>query len=511
MRISRVVRVTVAAAAIFAFSLPSSTEANTLDINTERNVATFGASMIDSNHETRMLGTSPKDEDDEDVEVPAPKKKQLTDSDDSTDDSKKKTTKEKDTKIKDTKAKDVKEKDTKAKDTKAKDTKTKDTKEKDTKAKKEKAAREAKEEEDDEKLIEAVLKDAEKEVEQEEAQTETLKKKKKVTDDTPASDKKKKSVEEKSQQSEEKSTKKETKKEKKGNDDDDNNVKQKDNDNTVNDKKIKGNKREGVIDESSEGNSEIDKIDLRNNDGWVSVYDDPPLLVIKASLYAFISYNDTEVCDTFNMTMNAVEQKAEEEGRFSYHVVAYINCTKNNQDETQGRFILNFIPEGKRLLLTECGHREEGEIVNWLRIDDEVPECMTPKERKEFLSQPMKHIHVSNGTNSDVEAVQTDFLTRLEDFDPEEVAIFGAATVAFMAVFVVLIVFIIRKRKAQKDLERTIAGAKAEHAVEDDDLQIEAEEKATRERKGLMDSAKAKTHDPDMEEGSFVNSPAVRV
>ncbi|CAH0491351.1 unnamed protein product [Peronospora farinosa] len=471
MRISRVVRVTVAAAAIFAFSLPSSTEANTLDINTERNVATFGASMIDSNHETRMLGTSPKYEDDEDVEVPAPKKKQLTDSDDSTEDSKKKTTKEKDTKTKDTKAKDVKEKDTKAKDTKAKDTKTKYTKEKDTKAKKEKAAREAKEEEDDEKLIEAVLKDAEKEAEQEEAQTEALKKKKKVTDDTPASDKKKKSVEEKSQKSEEKSTKKETKRRK---------------------KRIKGNKREGVIDESSEGNSEIDKIDLRNNDGWVSVYDDPPLLVIKASLYAFISYNDTEVCDTFNMTMNAVEQKAEEEGRFSYHVVAYINCTKNNQDETQGRFILNFIPEGKRLLLTECGHREEGEIVNWLRIDDEVPECMTPKERKEFLSQPMKHIHVSNGTNSDVEAVQTDFLTRLEDFDPEEVAIFGAATVA-------------------KDLERTIAGAKAEHAVEDDDLQIEAEEKATRERKGLMDSAKAKTDDPDMEEGSFVNSPAVRV
>ncbi|GMF17303.1 unnamed protein product [Phytophthora fragariaefolia] len=280
---------------------------------------------------------------------------------------------------------------------------------------------------------------------------------------------------------------------------------------SVKDKKIKGNKNEGIIDGSSEGSAEIDKIDLRNEDGWVSVYDDPPLLVIKASLYAFISYNDTEVCDTFNMTMNAVEQKAEENGRFSYHVVAYINCTKNGEDETQGRFILNFIPEGKRLLLTECGHREEGEIVNWLRIQEEVPECMTPTQRKKFLAQPMKHIHASNGTLSDTEAVKTDFFSRLEEFDTEEVAIAGSATVALIAVVVVLVVFCLRKRKAQKDLERTIAGAKAEHAVEDDNLQTEPEEKVTKERKGLMDSSKAKSDDPDMEEGSFVNSPAVRV
>ncbi|RLN95587.1 hypothetical protein BBJ28_00018339, partial [Nothophytophthora sp. Chile5] len=174
----------------------------------------------------------------------------------------------------------------------------------------------------------------------------------------------------------------------------------------VNDKKIKGDKNEGVIDGSSEGSSEIDKIDLRNQDGWVSVYDDPPLLVIKASLYAFISYNNTEVCDTFNMTMNAVEQKPDGNGTFSYHVVAYINCTKDGEDETQGRFILNFIPEGKRLLLTECGHREEGEIVNWLRIQEEVPECMTPSQRKKFLAQPMKHIHASNGTATDTSATK---------------------------------------------------------------------------------------------------------
>jgi Sec-independent protein translocase protein TatA len=279
----------------------------------------------------------------------------------------------------------------------------------------------------------------------------------------------------------------------------------------VNEKKIKGDKNEGVIDGSSEGSSEIDKIDLRNQDGWVSVYDDPPLLVIKASLYAFISYNNTEVCDTFNMTMNAVEQKPDGNGTFSYHVVAYINCTKDGEDETQGRFILNFIPEGKRLLLTECGHREEGEIVNWLRIQEEVPECMTPSQRKKFLAQPMKHIHASNGTATDTEATQTDFLSRLEDFDTEEVAVVGTATVALIAVVVVLVVFVMRKRKAQKDLERTIAGAKAEHAVEDDDLQTEAEEKPTKERKGLMDSSKAKSDDPEMEEGSFVNSPAVRV
>ncbi|KAI9922263.1 hypothetical protein PsorP6_002085 [Peronosclerospora sorghi] len=279
---------------------------------------------------------------------------------------------------------------------------------------------------------------------------------------------------------------------------------------SVKEKKIGGKKNDGILDGSSEGSAEIDKIDLRNDDGWVSVYDDPPLLVIKASLYAFIAYNDTEVCDTFNMTMNAVEQKEEENGLFSYHVVAYINCTKNGEDETQGRFVLNFIPEGKRLLLTECGHREEGEIVNWLRIEEEVPQCMTPKQRKDFLAQPMKHIHATNGT-VDVDAVQTDFLTRLEELDGEEVAIFGSATVALIAVIVVLVVFVMRKRKAQKDLERTIAGAKAEHAVEDDDVQVEADGKAMKERKGLMDSSKAKIDDPDMEEGSFVNSPAVRV
>ena len=287
-------------------------------------------------------------------------------------------------------------------------------------------------------------------------------------------------------------------------------VEEEEHENPVVEKKIKGTSNDGVIDHSSEGSAEIDKIDPNNEDGWVSVYDDPPLLVIKASLYAFIAYNDTEVCDTFNMTMNAVEQKEEEHGHFAYHVVAFINCTKNGEDETQGRFILNFIPEGKRLLLTECGHREEGEIVNWLRIQEEVPECMTPKQRKDFLAQPMKHIHASNGS-TDGEALQTDFLTRLEELDGEEVAIFGSATVALIAVIVVLVVFCMRKRKAQMDLERTIAGAKAEHAVEDDDLQTEVDEKATKERKGLMESAKGKSNDPDMEEGSFVNSPAVRV
>ncbi|CAI5733001.1 unnamed protein product [Peronospora destructor] len=450
MRISRAVRVALlAVAAISALSLPSSTEANTLD--SQRNVARFGNPVADLSHKTRVLSTYPKD-DEEVAPISTPKKKHPMDDDKATGASKKKTKKEKDAK-------------------------------------------------------------AEKEAEKEETKTEALKKKQKTTDTSASAKKKKKSNKGELTKSEEKHIEKETKSEKKDSEDDDtdDSLKYIEESNTVNEKKIKGSKKEGVIDGSSEGSAEIDKIDLRNNDGWVSVYDDPPLLVIKASLYAFISYNDSEVCDTFNMTMNAVEQKAEDSGRFSYHVVAYINCTKNNEDETQGRFILNFIPEGKRLLLTECGHREEGEIVNWLRIDNEVPECMTPKERKEFLAQPMKHIHINNGTNLDVEAVQTDFLTRLEEFDPEEVAIFGAATVAFMAVFVVLIVFIIRKRKAQKDLERTIAGAKAEHAVEDDDLQIEAEEKATKERKGLMDSAKAKTDDPDMEEGSFVNSPAVRV
>lgn len=278
----------------------------------------------------------------------------------------------------------------------------------------------------------------------------------------------------------------------------------------VSDKKIKGDKNEGVIDGSSEGSAEIDKIDLRNQDGWVSVYNDPPLLVIKASLYAFISYNDTNVCDSFNMTLNAVEQKQDGNGTYEYHVVTYINCTKNGEDETQGRFILNFIPEGKRLLLTECGHREEGEIVNWLKITNEVPECMTPSQRKKFLAQPMKHIHANNGTSSEVQETKTDFFSRLEDLDGKEVAIAGSATVALIAVIVVIVVFVMRKRKAQRDLERTIAGAKAEHAVEDEE-NVETEVQGTKERKGLMDSAKAKPDEADVEEGSFVNSPAVRV
>lgn len=278
----------------------------------------------------------------------------------------------------------------------------------------------------------------------------------------------------------------------------------------VNDKKIKGESNEGVIDGSSEGSAEIDKIDLRNQDGWVSVYNDPPLLVIKASLYAFISYNDTNVCDSFNMTLNAVEQKPDGNGTFEYHVVTYINCTKDGEDQTQGRFILNFLPEGKRLLLTECGHREEGEIVNWLKITNEVPECMTPGQRKKFLAQPMKHIHASNGTTTETDATQTDFFSRLEDLDGKEVAIAGSATVALIAVIVVIVVFVMRKRKAQRDLERTIAGAKAEHAVEDEE-NVQTEVTGTKERKGLMDSAKAKPDEADVEEGSFVNSPAVRV
>ncbi|ETI49578.1 hypothetical protein F441_06639 [Phytophthora nicotianae CJ01A1] len=445
MRISGVFRAALlAAAAISAFSLPASTEANTLVVNSENNVAAFDASMIHPSIETRVLAAAPASEDeDEDVATKAPTKKKKK--------KKSKTSGSEDGVI----SSSTKES--------ADESATKTTSAPKKKKKKATPAPAAAEEEEETKAPAKSTKSTK-------AATTT-------TTTTTTAD-----------EAEETS----------------------DADNSVNDKKIKGNKNEGIIDGSSEGSAEIDKIDLRNEDGWVSVYDDPPLLVIKASLYAFISYNDTEVCDTFNMTMNAVEQKAEENGRFSYHVVAYINCTKDGEDETQGRFILNFIPEGKRLLLTECGHREEGEIVNWLRIQEEVPECMTPTQRKKFLAQPMKHIHASNGT-TETEAVQTDFLSRLEEFDKEEVAIVGSATVALIAIIVALVVFIMRKRKAQKDLERTIAGAKAEHAVEDDDVQTEPEEKATKERKGLMDSSKAKNDDPDMEEGSFVNSPAVRV
>lgn len=264
---------------------------------------------------------------------------------------------------------------------------------------------------------------------------------------------------------------------------------------------------DGVLDGSSAGSAEIDKIDLKNADGWVSVYANPPLLVIKASLYAFISYNDTNVCDSFNMSFNAVEQKPEGNETFSYHVVTDVNCTKNGVDETKGVFVLNFVPEGRRLLLTECGHREEGEIVNWLRIDSEVPVCMTPSERKTFIAQPLKHIHALAGTTGNVTTpAQTDFFARLEELDVKEVAIAGSATVALIAIIAVIVVFVLRKRKAQKDLERTIAGAKAEHAVEDE-KPVEAEVEGTKERKGLMDGGKKE----DTEEGEFVNSPAVRV
>ncbi|CAH0479784.1 unnamed protein product [Peronospora belbahrii] len=455
MRISGIIRVALlATAAISALALPSMTEANTL-----ANMAAFDNTRIDLTHETRVLAADPAA--DGDAETAPPKKKHKKKAPAPADDTY------------------------------------------------EASAPEATPEATKPPRRKKAAKAAEKKTTNVEETTEAPKKKKKKAPlfedadslDVAGTPNKAEKSEETEERLEEAPKKKKVKKA----------AKKDETTKTVNEKKIKGDSNDGIIDGSSEGSAEIDKINLDNEDGWVSVYDDPPLLVIKASLYAFISYNDSEVCDTFNMTMNAVEQKPEESGRFAYHVVAYINCTKNGEDETQGRFILNFIPEGKRLLLTECGHREEGEIVNWLRIEDEVPECMTPKQRKQFLAQPMKHIHASNGLNPGAEAVQTDFMTRLEELDAEEVAIVGSATIALFVIIAVLVLFIIRKRKIQKDLERTIAGAKAEHAVEDDDLQTEVEEKATKERKGLMDSAKAKSDDPDMEEGSFVNSPAVRV
>jgi len=280
--------------------------------------------------------------------------------------------------------------------------------------------------------------------------------------------------------------------------------------NDVEEKKIKGDTNEGVIDHSSEGSSEIDKIDLRNQDEWVSVYHDPPSIVIKASLYAFIQYNDTTICDSFNMTLTAVEKKEDpDEELDSYHVAADVDCELNGDDQTSGKFVLNFEPEGTRLLLTECGHREEGEIMNWLYIKNEVPECMTPAQRKEFLSQPMKHVHAVSGSmasSGTIEATKTDFLTKLEDLEPKEVAIAGSATVALVAIVVVLVVFVIRKRRAQRDLERTIAGAKAEQADDDDDEEDEDEDED--KSKTNVTSTKSKH---EAEEGSFVNSPAVRV
>jgi len=475
MRISRFVRVALlATATISTLSLPSMTEANALVIkNSEHNVVAFDTTGIDTAHETRALAASPGAESDSKNKPKVSKKK-----------SKKKSAK--------------------------KPKKKKVPKKKKSTNKLKKTTKKAALSDEDEIDMAGLAKEIAIEEERANADAEkSLDTKDDAEKATDTKDDAEKATDTKEDAEKATDTEKEEGKKSKDTKDSDEKA-DSSTGHAVKEKRIKGNKKEGIIDGSSEGTSEIDKIDIANNDGWVSVYDDPPLLVIKASLYAFISFNDSEVCDTFNMTMNAVEQKLEDDGRFSYHVVVYINCTKNNEDETEGRFILNFIPEGKRLLLTECGHREEGEIVNWLRIEDEVPECMTPKQRKEFLAQPMKHVHATNGSYSS-EAVQTDFLSRLEDFDTEEVAILGSATVALIVAIVLLVLFVIRRRKVQKDLERTIAGAKAEHAVEDDDLQIEAEEKVTKERKGLMDSVKAKSDDAEMEEGSFVNSPAVRV
>ncbi|KAL0590091.1 hypothetical protein ABG067_001731 [Albugo candida] len=281
-------------------------------------------------------------------------------------------------------------------------------------------------------------------------------------------------------------------------------------------KRFKGFKREGVIDDFADGAAEIDKISA-DPDGWVSILSHTPERLIRASLYAFLAYNDTKVCTTFNMTFTTLEQKRVPDGNQS-HAVIYVNCTLKGVQQTPGKFVLNFVPEGDRLLLTECGHREAGEIVNWLMIKDQVPQCMTPNQRREFLTQPLKHIKTPEDeialATGKSKASTTNFFSQITSINTEEAAILGSATFALISVIVIIAIFIARKRKAQLDLERTIAGAKVEKAAEDDPTtDTDTETTGTVERKGLMDTAKANCSSADagVEEGTFVNSPAVKI
>nr|CCA16316.1 conserved hypothetical protein [Albugo laibachii Nc14] len=280
--------------------------------------------------------------------------------------------------------------------------------------------------------------------------------------------------------------------------------------------RIKGFKREGIIDDFADGAAEIDKINV-NPDGWVSILSNTPDRLIRASLYAFLSYNDSAICTNFNMTFTTLEQKEIPDGNLS-HAVVYVNCTLNGVEETPGKFVLNFVPEGDRLLLTECGHREAGEIVNWLMIKDQVPQCMTPNQRRDYLTQPLKHIKTPEDeialASGKANASTTNFFAQIRNIDTEEAAILGSATFALISIIVIIAIFIARKRKAQLDLERTIAGAKVEKAAEDDPTtDTDTETTGTVERKGLMDTAKANssTGDAGVEEGSFVNSPAIKI
>ncbi|OQR99783.1 hypothetical protein THRCLA_06394 [Thraustotheca clavata] len=194
---------------------------------------------------------------------------------------------------------------------------------------------------------------------------------------------------------------------------------------------------------------------LPPNYNWTAIDDAIPHTLHLLLDAAFGNYNSSAVCSPFNSTLIAAEKAsvATNDTTALYHVVMTVNC--NNLTNV---FVLEVTEDKEGMFLSQCGHRENGTMRNWLTIQNEMTKCQTPLERAAFLAQPLNHTAHSSPVNE-----ATLMQNVKEFFTAPEMPVLGAAVVVVLAVLVIAVVVVKRSRQRQSVDRSVLAEVEAAH------------------------------------------------
>ncbi|KAF0773861.1 hypothetical protein AaE_002114 [Aphanomyces astaci] len=150
---------------------------------------------------------------------------------------------------------------------------------------------------------------------------------------------------------------------------------------------------------------------------WTVADSTIPAEVSAAALRSFLAYNDSSVCDHLAVGITSAERADLPSSRALFHVVMDVSCTLNTTNQTSGVYVLELLTESgpPSVSLTQCGVLANGTLSNWLTQHNHSTACQTPRERLEYIHQPLEHTlhlpkegstaHSSHGMFSDLAAL----------------------------------------------------------------------------------------------------------
>ncbi|RHY89694.1 hypothetical protein DYB35_004878 [Aphanomyces astaci] len=185
-----------------------------------------------------------------------------------------------------------------------------------------------------------------------------------------------------------------------------------------------------------------------NTTRWENIDSSHSGALAKASYRAFAAYNRTNVCDEFHCVGVSFEKLlgGAPSAPQVYSVVTHITCSLESEKQVAGKYILHFEENPKdHFELTTCGRvKDNGDITNWITVDQGVTVCQTPAQNAAFQAQPDEHVtHVRPTTSTSF----SDFVDKLKAGDGRAMAVAGAAGVACLLLVLVVVVF--RSRRAR--------------------------------------------------------------